>query len=296
MRLDPEILRGVRAFQMTGAETTHGSRTGERRSPHRGRGLEFADYRPYVPGDDLRTVDWNVYGRLGQLMVRLFHEDRNMGVSVCVDYSGSMASGEEEKLRHAANVAACLGMVTLTNRDTLRITCAGPKGTSPMTQGHDSRAMAKVMQLLEKASTGGTNTLETGIGTLMHMGKTDRSFLVSDLLVEQDARARVLKMLAASGRKSVLVHVLGAAELNPEFVDGQRCQDAETGVQVRIRWDAAGRKAYKDDLNKWVRGIEVSCGRLGVHYVQAWTTTPVLDLFSRVLRTQRLVRHARDGA
>src|SRR5690606_16952271 len=115
----------LRSLRLAARGPASGARQGDRRSAVRGRGLEFADHRPYSAGDDLRRVDWNVYARLRTVLVRLYHEDRNLSVRICVDASASMAFGTPRKADHAAELAAGLALVALLVRDDVSVGCVG---------------------------------------------------------------------------------------------------------------------------------------------------------------------------
>src|SRR5438045_7097140 len=115
--LTPELLRRLEQFQLLAARRAKSSARGERRSRARGQSVEFADYRNYVVGDDLRFLDWNLFARLDRLFLRLFMEEEDLHVYVLVDNSLSMEFGSPTKLRYACQVAAALGFVGLVNMD-----------------------------------------------------------------------------------------------------------------------------------------------------------------------------------
>jgi len=123
MRIDSRPFPEMAQFQLRASRAASGHRHGERESRISGSGLEFADFRRYQPGDALNRVDWNVYMRLQQVYVRLFHEDRDLQVNVHLDATGSMGVGT--KLDYAANVAALLCVIGLHRRDRVLLSCIG---------------------------------------------------------------------------------------------------------------------------------------------------------------------------
>ena len=131
MKVDRKLLNDLGALRVGLPGLALGPQLGDRRSPHRGRGMEFADHRPYRPGDDLRLVDWNVYNRLRTVLVRLFHEDRNLHLGICLDCSGSMGAGSPRKADHAATLAAALSLIGLRERDTVTLSLAGGTARFP---------------------------------------------------------------------------------------------------------------------------------------------------------------------
>src|SRR5690348_6538514 len=119
--LSPELLRRLEQFQLLAARRAKSSARGERRSRARGQSVEFADYRNYVSGDDFRYLDWNLYGRLDRLFLKLYEEERELPVTVFLDASESMTFGEPRKFDFARQVAAAIGYVALSGFDRVSV-------------------------------------------------------------------------------------------------------------------------------------------------------------------------------
>src|SRR5579862_8620637 len=119
--LTPELLRRLERFQLLAARRAKSSAKGERRSRARGQSVEFADYRPYVHGDDFRYLDWNLFGRLERLFLKLYEEERELPVRIFLDASESMSFGEPRKFDFARQVAAAIGYVALSGFDRVSI-------------------------------------------------------------------------------------------------------------------------------------------------------------------------------
>src|SRR5260221_3115000 len=119
--LTPELLRRLEQFPLLAARRAKSSARGERRSRRRGQSVEFADYRPYVPGDDFRYLDWNLYGRLERLFLKLYEEERELPVRIFLDASESMTFGEPRKFDFARQVAAAVGYVALSGFDRVSV-------------------------------------------------------------------------------------------------------------------------------------------------------------------------------
>src|ERR1700678_2745265 len=115
--LDPQFLTRLEQLELVSRKIFLGRMKGERRSKRKGHSVEFADYRPYVPGDDLRFLDWNLYGRLDRLFLRLFQEEEDLHVYLLVDHSLSMNFGTPTKFHYAKQVAAALGFIGMVNLD-----------------------------------------------------------------------------------------------------------------------------------------------------------------------------------
>jgi uncharacterized protein (DUF58 family) len=269
---------------------------GDRRSPFRGRGVEFADYRPYDPGDDVRLVDWNVYLRLGQAVVRQFNEERSLAMKICLDVSESMAFGKPRKADHGAQLAAALALVSLTHRDPVGLCFYGGERLLQQTKASNLDGLAEILHVLERVEPGGHGDGHAHIVRQLGQGRSDRIVLVTDLLLEDAPRDGLLRLIAASSRYPVVLHVLSEDELAPDFSDVAKVVDAETGESFVIRDDATARRDYQAGLDAWLAGIEKRCRGLGIRYVPAFTRVEVPDLFNNELRRARVVEHAFGGA
>lgn len=258
--------------------------------------MEFADHRPYRAGDDLRLVDWSAYRRLRTVLVRLFHEDRNLRAGLCVDCSASMEIGDPPKADHAATLAAVLSMLGLQARDEVRLVLAGAAGARVSLRGYQAGSFPSFLDALEQASPEGSPDLVRALRSLTDKGRVDRSVLLSDMLFEPDERHAVLRALASSGRHPVLLHVLDRSELEPDLSQGLEAIDVETGEEVRVGDDPASLKAYRRALSDFLYALRTRCVGLNIHYVPAFTTVPLREIVLDSVRQGRLVRSVRGGA
>lgn len=268
---------------------------GDRRSAFRGRGVEFADYRPYDAGDDVRLIDWNVYLRLGTAVVRQFNEERSLAMRLCLDTSESMGFGEPRKADHAAQLAAALAMVSLMHRDPVGLCPFGGDRMVAPTQGTNLDGLTEMLHVLDRLEPGGHGDAHRQITRQLGQGRSDRIVLISDLLMEHDARDRVFRLIATSSRRPLVLHVLSEAELSPDFGDWAKVVDCETGEAFAVRDDSSARKEYNEGLGAWLAAIERRCRSLGITYVPTFTDTEVPELIEHELRRARVVEHAFGG-
>jgi uncharacterized protein (DUF58 family) len=292
MRIDRAILNQVARLKLATPGLAAGRMHGDRCSPFIGRGIEFADYRPYAPGDDLRLVDWNVYERLEQILVRLFHEDRNLSVQICVDASASMGFGEPRKADHAAELAAALALVSLLKRDSVTLGCAGGEGPKTIVKGQNQNAIAKILKFLEMVEPDGIDDPMRALKAQVRGSRPDRLFYISDMLKEDKEIDRLLRVVAASARRPVLLHVLSEEELSPDFQHPKRIIDSETGEEMRIAGGRLSERAYREALDAYLESIRRECRALQIQYVMAPTATRVPELLNSVLRHARVVESA----
>ena len=155
--LDDDFLRRIEQLEIASRKIFRGRMKGERRSKSRGQSSEFADYRTYVEGDDLRFIDWNIYGRLDRLLLRLFEEEEDLSIYILLDASRSMTIGEPRKLDYAMKLAAALTYVGLANLDRVSIVPFSdrlherlPPGRATVPQGIPQPAVPLGVQLVKQ--------------------------------------------------------------------------------------------------------------------------------------------------
>lgn len=292
MKIDRDILRKVSALKLATPRVADGPLQGDRRSPRRGRGVEFADYRAYSPGDDLRLVDWNIYGRLELLLVRLFHEDLNMTVQIFLDASASMGFGSPRKADHGAQLAACLALIALLNQDSVTVKCLGGDGPRILARGQNSSAFAEVVHLLEHVEPAGHGEPWREINAARASKPADRAFLISDMLQEPEQMEKTLRALKASSHAPVLLHVLGEEELEPDLSKAQHMIDSETGEELVIQGGKKAKRDYEEALRTWLELLEGRCRRMGIHYLSVMTDQSVSDLLARMMRQAGVTQSA----
>ncbi len=296
MKIDRRIFRAVGGLRLASAGPATGLRQGDRRSPFRGRGVEFADYRPYDETDDLRLIDWNVYARLETALVKLFHEDRNLTAHIYVDASESMGFGEPRKIDHAGELAAALALLGLLGRDTVTVASFGAEATPVRAVGHNFAAFTQILRALEFVEPDKRGDARRHLATHIARARADRVILITDLLAERDEQDALLRLLAAAGKRPVLAHVLGDEELDPDLSGGLQVVDAETGETITVREGGAAERDYARGLRGWLESIEERCASLGIQYIPAFTTAPVTALMLGELRRGRIVQSAHGGA
>lgn len=287
MKIDRTIFGALETLRVAAPKPSASIRPGDRRSRARGRGLDIADFRPYVPGDDLRLVDWNIFSRLDAVLVRLFHEDRDLSIIVVVDASASMGFGTPRKLDHAGELACCLSFLALRARERVRVVVAG----GGRAKGDHLGALPTIVDALERVEPTGTADLPASLAQEAERGRGDHAVLLTDLLVEPDVREATLRRLAVLARRPVLLHVLGDSELAPDLEEAVLV-DSETGEEVPVRGD---KKGYEAELARWRGEIEARCKELGILYAPAFTTVPARALMGDDLRRRGVTEAARGG-
>jgi len=301
MILEEALLRKLERHSLTAHHVRAGQATGERRSTRRGTSVEFADYRDYTRGDDLRRVDWNIYARLERPFVKLFEEEEDLAVHLLLDGSSSMDWGEEwrgrqgdkeireqesrrrdeNKWLYARRLTAALGYVALVTGDRLTITNL-QSPSHPVTQFGPVRGRGHTLRLfewLEGLEAEGTTDLNTSLRAYaISGGRPGLVVLISDLF-SPAGYVQGLTALAARGHETIAIHVLTPDEVEPPLAGDLRLLDVETGEPQEVTIDARVRSLYHRRLAAWRDEVQATCRARDVRYVPVETDTP----FDRVV-------------
>jgi len=248
---DEGFLRQLERLKVMLQAPVRGGLKGGRRSIKRGQSVEFADFRDYSIGDDLRQLDWNVLARLEKLFIKLYVEEEDVTITFLLDASASMASGSPEKLLFAKRAAAALGYIGLASEDRVAVSALGGRTARRQVA---LRGSGRVFRLLGALSAiapavGATDLLAAA----RHAGAqlTGRGVVVfiSDLL--DPAADRVIRELAATGSELIVLHVLSPEELDPSIEGDLRLVDSESGEGIDVTIDLATLDGYKARLAAW---------------------------------------------
>lgn len=291
--LRPEFLSQLERLTLRARRPVRGWAAGQRRSRKAGNSIEFLDHRPYGTGDDLRHVDWNIFQRTDRLMVRQHLDDEELCVHLLVDASASMSVAESvperpTKLQWATQLAASLAYVGLTGLERVGLGVMRER----VTEGWPpSRGRARVMPLfkfLADVKGGGQTQLNASLTQYAARAKgSGLAILISDLL-DADGYEAGLRSLIERGLEVHVVHLLSADELIPPMEGDFRLVDEETGELRQMRVDAETRRAYADNLARFLGNADAFCKGQGIHYLQAGTATPVEQFVMGPLRGQLL--------
>ncbi len=284
--LSPEFLLRLGRLTIGTRRRTAGVQVGERRSIRRGSSQEFADHRPYVPGDDLRFLDWHLYGRLDSLWIRLFEEEQDRVVQLLLDCSGSM---EGEKLDQARKAAAALAVVALGRQDRVVVGALdnAVQVHTPPRRGRESTA--GTFRTIEQIHPGGTTDLVKAIEAMPRHRGAGIALLFTDFMYPEGAEAP-LRRLLARGMEVHAFHVVSPAELSPPIDGDLLVIDRETGEEVMVTMDDSARRKFETAAKAWLEDVERVCSRLGVGYVRLSTGVPVEDVVLHDLRRLGLLQ------
>ncbi|MFO0833129.1 MAG: DUF58 domain-containing protein [Phycisphaerales bacterium] len=311
------------ALDLLSRKVLSGKLPGERRSKRRGRSVEFDDFRQYVPGDDLRHIDWNILGRLDRLFVKLFREEEDLSLTVLVDASPSMNVGTPCKLVYALQLAMAMGYIGLVNQNRVSAAvfgvptedgedalAAGLRRLAPMRGRMNTRRLAEfllgALQAAQRRSVApGLDPGATFDDAVRALARADSSSLttgtrgitlvISDFLLPRPPDS--LRLIAGSPTlDTYAVQILSPGELDPGtlaeegLVGDLRLTDVETARAQEVTVTPATIALYRRALDRSVRALHDQCARLAIGHVLISTATPVEDVVTSTLRRGGLLR------
>ncbi len=304
MRLfDEDALRKLESLTLNAESVRVGVMKGNRRSRKRGASIEFADYRDYAPGDDLRRLDWNVYARLERPLIKLTEEEEDLAVHILIDVSSSMdwPPGEEgeatNKLRFAMRLAGGLGYIGLLAGDLVHVTLLdgdSPRSWGPFRGRQNAWPMLRFLEANYESLFDANRARPTILDPSLHAyaqraRRPGLLFLLSDLLTPEDFRPG-LNSLLSRGYEIVLLHLLSPDELTPELAGDLKLIDAETNRPAEVTLDAQALEAYADNLERWQADIAGFSRPRGIHYAPISTGTAWERVIGDALSREGVVR------
>lgn len=287
--MDPATLARIGNLELVARWVVEGFISGLHRSPHLGVSTDFAEHRPYVPGDDTRHVDWRVYARTERTYVKTYEADTNTNFTVLLDVSASMGYGHGAitKLAYAKLVAATLAWFSRRQRDRVGLVtfADGVRELVPPSARH----LPHVLHALERATAGGTGGLAAPLARIAQVQpRRGIFFLISDLYEPAPAVQRALAPLAGAGHDVIVLQLLDAAERTFPFDAATTFRDLESGVRLAVD-PVAARERYLAAMAAHLTTMRSALGGGRVDYLLADTTQP-LDrvLFDYLLRREFL--------
>ena len=304
--LTPELLRRLEQFQLLAARRAKSSAKGERRSRARGQSVEFADHRSYVPGDDFRYLDWNLFGRLDKLFLKLYEEERELPVRIFLDASESMTFGEPRKFDFARQVAAAIGYVALCGFDRVSVipfpkaqsrTQTVQAATNPTAsyQQHSAvegalrsvRSKKSSMQFFQNlnalTASGGADLNEALRRGALEARQTGLAIVLSDFL-DPAGYESGLTALVGRGFQVNVVQILAPEELAPSTFGDLRLVDSESGGLQEVTFGRYRMKAYQQTVQNFIQRLREFTTKRGINFFMSPSNMDLQDLLLKQLR------------
>lgn len=288
--LDAAFLRKLERLAIACKKTQLGVAKGERKSKRKGSSVEFADYRDYVQGDDLRHVDWNIYGRLDSLYLKLFQEQEDLTLHILIDASRSMDFGTPKKLDFARKLAAAIGYIGLAGYDRVSVEAFSGEGIQRLTPIRGKVSAQKLFSFLESMKAEGGTELEKACRSYVIRNRQKGvALLISDFFDEEGYEG-CLRRLTQSGSDLYAVQVMAPEEIDPELSGDLKLVDCETEAFTEISVSRFLMKRYKENRDAFCDQVRRFCTSRGIgHYVVS-SDAPIENMALNLLRRGGMVK------
>lgn len=286
---DPAFLERLNAFTLRIAAAQKGGRLADQRTSARGQGSDFADFKPYVAGDDLRTIDWNIYRRLGKAFTRVFEERQDLPVYIMLDVSRSLFVERPPRIGAAMRTALALAAVALGQQDAVSLFTVADSMATGLKNVSGKGAIARVARLLSEQTPGGGTALAAALSQLAAM-KARRGLvvLVSDFF-DDDGIEGVLRALSLLPHRLLLVQLTRTQDADPALLpelhgevvidDGERAG----GIAVTVTPDLLDR--YRAAYRRFCESLDAFADKRGATLVRVDADRDVLDQLAPLLLT-----------
>ncbi len=268
-----------------------GSLFAQRRTMQMGSGIEFADHRDYSPGDDFRYLDWNVYARHGNLLLKRFDEEQDLHVYLLLDCSRSMAFGKARKFDLARQLVAALAYIALADLDRISVLAFadGVVDEFPLTRG--KARILPLMRFLERLSTGGSDTSVAGVvqGLLHRGGRRGMAIVLSDLFDPQGFQS-ALDRLRHRRYDCHVVQLYDAAEADPAILGDVELVDVETDSVRKVTVTERNLRAYRDLFGAHQKSVREYCRNYALGCTQSEAKVRFDDLVLHMMRSAQMGR------
>jgi uncharacterized protein (DUF58 family) len=275
--LDPAVVARLGTLELRARTIVEGFLSGLHRSPFKGFSVEFAEYRQYMPGDDLATIDWKVYARSDRHYVKKFEEETNLDCHVIVDVSGSMGYGSRgvTKYEYARSLAASLGYLMNRQRDAIGLTAFDERVVAKLPASSRAGHLHSFLLTLERLALGKTTNVSKPLHQLAEsVTKRGMVVLISDLLDDPERVIRGLKHFQFRGTDVIVFQLLDPDEIEFPFDRATKFEDLETGDEV-VAVPAVVREQYLKAVRGLIGRYKRELGASGIDYQLVSTNQPL---------------------
>lgn len=304
---DQDFLKKLEYLHIVAKKVFAGRMRAERRSRSTGAGIEFADHRDYTPGDDLRYLDWAVYGRMDRLLLRLFEQEEDLYIYLLVDTSASMRlgggpkgsgrpllkagpDGRIAKLGYAAQIAAALGYVGLANLDRVAVYTFTELLGDGLPAARGKGRIFKALDFLATLEPTGQTDMAAALSEFVQKVKRRGVAIVLSDFYDQHGYEEGLNKLRYHRFEPAAIQILDPREQDPSARGDVELVDMETGELRQVTLSASLCEAYRREHEAYCRALSEFCANRGVSYMRAITSEPFDELVLRALRQGGFVR------
>ena len=288
LNFDPQVLARISSLKITAKNMVDGILTGQHRSRHKGASVEFAEYKDYSPGDEIRHIDWKVAGKTDKYHVKQFEQSTNLKCTILLDASGSMAYQSpfekgESKIDYASNLVAVLSYLFLKQFDAVGLTLFNDAVVQHIPPRSKASHLQHILHGLSTLSAKGVTQIENVLsGLAERLQSRGMLILVSDFLTRDQDIHKSLKLLRSRGLEVILFHILHPDELNLPFVGDTVFESLEDDPTVGL--DPIDiREEYQKAIQEKIAQLKKISNGLGVDYVFMDTSIPLQQALSYYL-------------
>ncbi len=290
---DAAFFHKLSRLRMTMGHRASMNLTGNRKSAQKGSSMEFSDFREYMPGDDIRRIDWNAYGRLDRLYIKEYMEEKEAVISILLDTSASMLYGEKKKSELACMLAAAFSYIGLNNMDRVVLYDMKDLQSSaiqpPFMAGGGNKALPRLVDWLNQRTFGETVDIGEAVFRLPVKGN-GITIIISDFLQEtfltpeEETLRKLLRFLEYRKQRTVLLHVLAQEELSVTLTGTRNLIDMEDKSTLRLTLDAKSILVYQKALADFLTSFRAECARVGAFYAVCSTQRDIYQLIFQDLK------------
>jgi len=301
--LKPEVLARIVPLGLRAQRVVEGTMSGLHRSPLHGVSVEFADYREYAPGDDLKRLDWRAYARSNRYYIKRYEEETNFRATLLIDASASMRYGRAAargeggftKFDYAATLAASLAMLCLKQRDAVGLALFDDSERTWLRPSAAQSQMMKILDMLESARPDRTTDLGLVLNKVAaQINARGLVIVVSDLLCDLDALYQGLGRVQRQGHDILVFHVLDKEEIELPFNDSVLFRDIEGSEEIFAEpW--AFRQAYRRAMDDFILDVGNRCRGAGIDYTLLTTSDDLGQGLARYLHRRQSIVGRRIG-
>ncbi len=289
---DSAFLRKLDRLALITRRAMSGEMQGERRSPRRGASVEFADFRPYAIGDDIRQIDWNLYARMERFFLKLFVAEEELTIHLLIDNSRSMDWGDPNKLHYARRAAGAFGYIALSSLDRVSVSALGAGRTGGLQQlpgVRGKRGALPLFSFLQKLPVATSVDLTAVCHRYIQTARTTGPLLLcSDLL--DPGWTEALRVLSSRPFEITVLHILAPQEVDPQLEGDFRLMDSEGGPSIEITADSEMLRRYYENFDNWRGEIESFCNGRSMNYLFVDTSLPIEEFILSQMRRRGVLR------
>jgi uncharacterized protein (DUF58 family) len=288
----PDFMDTLEYLHIVARKILSGQMKAERRSRQKGVSVEFADHRPYSPGDDFRFIDWSIFLRTDHLFLKLFEEEEDLQIYLLLDCSGSSDFGLPYKWHYLRRMTAALGYLGLAGLDRVFVLPFGaalPKGAAQQLALRGKGKVFRLLHFLEGIKAAGPTNLAACLKTFAGSSRKRGLAVVLSDFYDPNVIAG-LNALRYQKFEVFCVHVVSPQEAEPELLGDLRLHDAETGRWREVTLTESLLRRYRETFGSWCTNLQTFCRKNALGYVRARTDTPFQDTVVTMLRRERFLQ------